>query len=342
MSQVIDKNDINDKEMGKNFCSGPKVSIIIPVYKVEKYLPECLNSVLAQTFQNWEAICVNDGSPDGCGKILAEYARKDDRIKVISQANQGVSVARNTALKAATGEYFCFLDSDDLLHPDFLKILLEALQKYDVKVIGADFQMFKETYTPAPVPSKFCEKYYENPLFKYLSRKMKYNAMVWGKLYHKSIFQGMFFEPDLSYGEDTHLSMKILSKIHEIVFLCVPLYAYRESEASLSRSPFNTKMIDDHILSFLKLNDFFEKSDQPLKVRKLARRKLANRCFRWLCVRTYKQNKENYQEIWEKYLPVINDLIQGKKLSLFDLAIRYWPLFYLWRHKHWKALTIFL
>ena len=99
----------------------PKISIIIPVYKVEEYLPACLDSVLAQTFTDWEAICVNDGSPDNCGAILAEYAQKDSRIKVISQENQGVSVARNKALENAQGEYISFLDSDDELAPTFLQ-----------------------------------------------------------------------------------------------------------------------------------------------------------------------------------------------------------------------------
>ena len=100
----------------------PKISVIIPVYNVEKYLPMCLDSVLAQTFTDWQAICVNDGSPDNCDKILAEYASLDKRIVVVNKENGGLSDARNVGMKHATGEYIMFLDSDDFIHPQTMEI----------------------------------------------------------------------------------------------------------------------------------------------------------------------------------------------------------------------------
>ena len=117
----------------------PKVSIIIPVYKVEKYLPDCLNSVLSQTFQDWEAICVNDGSPDNCGKILDEYAQRDKRIKVIIQENQGLSLARNNGLKQAKGEYILFLDSDDFIYPQLLEICVSLAEKENAQMVSFSF-----------------------------------------------------------------------------------------------------------------------------------------------------------------------------------------------------------
>ena len=107
-------------------------SILIPVYNVEKYLRECLDSLLHQSFLDWEAICVNDGSSDGSAAILEDYASKDSRISVISQANGGLPVARNTGLDVAKGDYILFLDSDDWLEPDALKILSENLQEEDL------------------------------------------------------------------------------------------------------------------------------------------------------------------------------------------------------------------
>ena len=107
-----------------------KVSIIIPVYNVEAYLPACLDAILAQTFGEWEAVCVNDGSTDTSEKILKKYAQKDPRIKVISQQNQGVSAARNTALNAANGNYICFIDADDEVAPTFLEKLYQCPRKY--------------------------------------------------------------------------------------------------------------------------------------------------------------------------------------------------------------------
>ena len=101
----------------------PKVSVIIPVYNVEKYLSECLDSVVNQTLKDIEIICVNDGSPDGSAAILEEYAQKDNRIKVITQENRGLSEARNSGLKIASGEYIAFLDSDDYIDLKFFEQL---------------------------------------------------------------------------------------------------------------------------------------------------------------------------------------------------------------------------
>ncbi len=109
-----------------------RFSIIIPVYNVEPYLRECLDSVLNQTFGDWEAICVNDGSTDGSASILEEYAEKDSRFKIISQPNGGLSAARNTGLKAAEGEYVLFLDSDDWLEPQALEVVSKSLSNEDM------------------------------------------------------------------------------------------------------------------------------------------------------------------------------------------------------------------
>ncbi len=107
-----------------------KVSVIIPVYNVEKYLRRCLDSVLCQTFSEWEAICVNDGSPDNSADILDEYAARDSRFKIITQKNGGLSDARNTGMKHATGEYILYLDSDDFIHPQTMEFSY-ALAKRD-------------------------------------------------------------------------------------------------------------------------------------------------------------------------------------------------------------------
>lgn len=107
-------------------------SIIIPVYNVEKYLRECLESVLCQTYRDWEAICINDGSTDGSATILEEYAAKDSRFKVISQPNGGLSAARNSGLEAASGDYVLFLDSDDYLEKDALRIIADNLSDEDL------------------------------------------------------------------------------------------------------------------------------------------------------------------------------------------------------------------
>jgi len=112
-----------------------EISIIIPVYNVEQYLERCLDSVLSQTFDDWEAICVNDGSPDNSLSILDKYASKDSRIRIISQKNQGLSMARNNGLKEVQGKYVCFLDSDDFIDKNFLLDLYNEAIKTNADVV---------------------------------------------------------------------------------------------------------------------------------------------------------------------------------------------------------------
>lgn len=116
----------------------PKISIIVPVYKVEKYITQCLDSIITQTFSDWECILIDDGSPDNSGKICDEYATKDSRLIVIHQENAGVSAARNSGLDIAKGEYITFIDSDDWVEPDYLTTLYDILleKKCDIVIVG--------------------------------------------------------------------------------------------------------------------------------------------------------------------------------------------------------------
>lgn len=121
-----------------------KISVIVPVYKVEKYLRRCVDSILAQTFSDFELILVDDGSPDTCPAICDDYARKDSRVVVIHQANSGPSAARNAALEAARGEYIAFCDSDDYWAADFLAVLLHRMEETDADVVSCGFTAVTE------------------------------------------------------------------------------------------------------------------------------------------------------------------------------------------------------
>lgn len=119
----------------------PELSIIVPVYKVEKYLPRCIDSILAQTFGDFELILIDDGSPDGCGRICDEYAQKDKRIVVIHQKNMGVSAARNAGLDIAHGRYIGFVDSDDWIEPQMYEVMMDAIRENgaDMAVCGVRY-----------------------------------------------------------------------------------------------------------------------------------------------------------------------------------------------------------
>lgn len=114
----------------------PRISVIIPVYKAERWLPRCLDSLSAQTFTDWEAICVDDGSSDGSGKILDEYAARDARFVVLHQENGGVSRARNLALEKVRGEFLLFVDSDDFIHPQLMEICLTAARRDESDMVA--------------------------------------------------------------------------------------------------------------------------------------------------------------------------------------------------------------
>lgn len=210
-------------------------SLIIPVFNVEKYLGDCLDSVLNQSFQDWEAICVNDGSTDGSSSILAEYAAKDARIKVVSQANAGTAVARNTGLKEASGDYIFFLDSDDWLEANTLQILAEKLNGEDMLCFSGK-RYFESTgkYNQADIlPEKVYQSgmdyYNENAL---LPRDFAFVCVVL-RVYSRAflIQNGLFFDDDISYEDNLWVPM-IVYHAHSIKVISDPLYIYRIREGS--------------------------------------------------------------------------------------------------------------
>ena len=221
-------------------------SIIIPVYNVDKYIQVCLDSVLGQTFSDWEAICVNDGSTDGSTAILEENAAKDNRIKVINQSNSGTATARNTGLRAAQGDYIVFLDSDDWLKPESLWTLAKRLHGEDILCFsGQRYFELTGDYSPADnLPEKTYNRgmdyYNENAL---LRRDFAFVCVVL-RVYNRDFLMrnGLFFDDDISYEDNlwvpiTLYHAKIVTVIPEV------LYIYRIREGSkMQEVSFNRKM----------------------------------------------------------------------------------------------------
>lgn len=206
----------------------PKISIIVPVYKVENYLSQCVDSILNQTFADWECILVDDGSPDGSGVICDEYAQKDARIHVIHKENRGVSAARNTGLSAAQSEYIYFIDSDDYVEREALELLLSKAKQSeaDIMVHGiVNDYIYKHSSTAVKYVS-LPEKDYSTIL------EM---ADRWGllkgpvnKLFKNSIIinKSLRFDESISYGEDTKFTFEYLVHCHSIAFVPRHLYHY--------------------------------------------------------------------------------------------------------------------
>ena len=221
-------------------------SIIIPVYNVEKYLQACLDSVLGQTFSDWEAICVNDGSSDKSGAILEENEIKDDRIKVINQSNAGTAAARNTGLRAAQGDYVFFLDSDDWLEPESLQIIANRLHGQDILCFsGKRYIESTRNYLPADVlPEKNygrgMDYYIENAL---QPRDFAFVCVVL-RVYNRGFLMrnGLFFDDDVSYEDNLWVPITLYYSRNVTVIPDV-LYIYRIREGSkMQEVSMNRKM----------------------------------------------------------------------------------------------------
>lgn len=212
--------------------NNPLVSVIIPIFNTSKYLPTCLDSVISQTYQNLEIILVDDGSTDNSYQIAKEYSKKDSRIKLIHQKNQGQSAARNTGLSKATSDYISFIDSDDEIKPTFISDLLSPFQNPNtsLSVCGIHYKRLR---------SQSVKNVYVNPLrLRHKSESSKayilYLLAIDGrmyssvnKLYHTKIAKTLQFDKTLNFAEDTKFVLDYLKKTSgEINFVLRPLYIY--------------------------------------------------------------------------------------------------------------------
>lgn len=209
--------------------STPKVSVIIPVYKVEKYLQECLDSVLNQTLKNIEVILVDDGSPDNCPQICDDYAQKDCRIKVIHQENQGSSVARNNGMKIAKGDYIAFVDSDDFISLYMFEVLV--VEGHNADIIECEVTKDKKYFSKRNVQIK--KKEYKSGI---LAQYLKTNKVgVWCRVYKREIIDGLYFE-DGAFSEDVMWSYSVFERCKTYVIIDSVLYYWRQCSDSLSKS----------------------------------------------------------------------------------------------------------
>ena len=219
----------------------PLVSVIVPVYNVEKYLTRCLDSIVGQTYRNLEIILVNDGSTDRSGEICLQYAQSDPRIRLFTQKNQGQSAARNTGLDHMKGEYVHFVDSDDYISPYMIEILLDKLLQYDVPIAMCNYLEAEDSDDNAALDmipagqTNFCKKISQNEVF---DGMMAINAIKFvtpcGKLYYKEVFETLRY-PVGRIHEDDFLSHRIYSQTDAVCYVDLRLYAYRQSLNSTTR-----------------------------------------------------------------------------------------------------------
>jgi len=233
------------------FVLMPKVSIVVPVYNVEQYLRQCLDSILAQTFTDWECILVDDGSTDNSGIICEEYAKKDRRFSVAHKENGGVSSARNRGISLAKGEWLFFSDADDTLVPDALKVLIEGTTS-GCKFVMAGFNIINETgllkETAKYVTCK--EITIEDAIMEqYRPSDFSYQGYLWCKLFAIDLVRSMNlrFDETISYNEDGLFIMQYVCGLQgKIFYTTVPVYNYLERDNSamgILKEKFNPKFV---------------------------------------------------------------------------------------------------
>ena len=209
------------------------ISVIIPVYNVEEYLEQCLNSVLKQTYKNIEIILIDDGSKDNSGIICDDFEKKDNRVKVIHKPNQGVSSARNRGLEESKGKWIGFVDSDDWLEPSYFEELLECAKKNKADIVGCGYNRAignkKEAINNSGEIKTLNSKEF---LIKILNPQSGY-GFTHMKIYKKDIIQNLLFDTELTVGEDSLFNEQVTLNVNKVCVLEKSLYNYRINPKSV-------------------------------------------------------------------------------------------------------------
>lgn len=219
------------------------ISIIIPVYKVEQYVERCIKCIQAQTYTNWEAIFVDDGSPDKSGEICEKYAKEDSRIRVIHKKNAGVAAARNTGIISAEGEFIAFIDSDDYAHPQYLEYLMKLQKKYDADLAIVGYELSYGSDIGEGKPQREVEVMNSAEAIEKIMENQQF-CSPWSKLYKKKLFEKIRY-PEGAIYEDLMTAFEIFQAADTIVYQNIPLYYYFQVSESITRSEFHYGKLDE-------------------------------------------------------------------------------------------------
>lgn len=223
------------------------ISVLMPVYNVEKYLRQCLDSILAQSYSDYEVVLVNDGSTDQSGAICDAYAAQHDCIRVIHQKNAGVAQARNTLLAAARGEYITFVDSDDAIEPTYLEVLMRDLQETGADISICTWSEFSDEGVRTELTWDGKEQGFQLWTTQQAVTRLFYQKTIdnnpWGKLYTRAVLQDVVFPAGKVY-EDLAVIYQIFLKAKRICYRPEALYLYRCNTRGISQSVFSPRRMD--------------------------------------------------------------------------------------------------
>lgn len=232
----------------------PELSIIVPVYKVEEYLPKCVDSILSQSMEDFELILVDDGSPDGCGALCDEYAARDARVRVIHQENGGLSAARNAGLELAQGGYIGFIDSDDWIEPGLFAEALARCLEQDLDIVSF------EVYIVRGNSKRLCSHFAGDQVWqgKEALKLILSNAIdnsAWNKFYRRPLWRQVRFPVGRHY-EDVATTYKVFALAHRVGYMSKGCYNYFKHSGTISASGFNIRSRYEHFLSYKEKYEF--------------------------------------------------------------------------------------
>lgn len=304
----------------------PDISIVIPVYNIEKYLPKCLDSLVNQTFKNIEIICINDGSSDNSLKILEKYASNDKRIKIINQENQGVSVARNNGIQVATGEYIMFVDGDDWIEAETCEKIYNRItcDNSDV-LLFSHYDVFPQKRKPYNLAKDCAKTLLVGDNVDDLTEDIIYvPAVTWGKLYKREFItnNNLMFLTNLKLSEDHLFWYNVLAKNPQISILHNNFYNYRNIRTGNSMESFNNSMARYTIFEEMVLqSELYNKASESTKA--LIRDRNLN-FFLWMWMK-HKDKRDVLAEIISLHLKDTNPNGRNHKLALKRLK-KYKPV----------------
>lgn len=320
----------------------PLISIVVPVYKVEPYLNRCVDSILGQSFQNFELILIDDGSPDRCGEVCDGYAVKDDRIHVIHQENGGLSAARNAGIDWAfansDSEWITFVDSDDWIHERYLELMYRTAEKNNADVVIAGYEMTKGD---KPVINQEKTGAIEYSVEDYYVNHIVNATVAWGKLYRKNCFQSLRY-PVGKIHEDEYVTYKILFQQKSVYVIEQPLYAYFQNVDGIIRGKWTPRRLDsidacEQQVAFFSEKGFLNAAKERFK--SLILQLSEGRLYIDACEELSKEEKKNYKrrvngkktELMKKYKDFHWITLKNRGLFLLAYDTQFPPFLVIYR-----------
>ena len=302
----------------------PKISVIVPVYKVEQYLNRCIDSILNQTYTDLEVILVDDGSPDNCPALCDQAALCDPRVVVIHKENGGVSSARNAGLNVATGEYIAFVDSDDYISSNMCEVLLEAVERTNADIAECDLQfgVWENEDTGEECVYSGTEaigKVLLEPRF-----KLGLAVNVCNKLYRSELFKEIKFSEQVSYGEDREIVLRLFYAAKCVLKRNVTLYMYSQEGESIMRSPLTLKKVRSELYVNQLNAEFLKDKDELRPMYDLIRVRRCDLLFHYYYECYQRRENEAFGTAAESIKNEINEYVPKlrEKLNLW-LLLKY-------------------